>query len=269
MPTQEIQDFYDRGKEIMRLGAEVGELEFVRTLEILARYLPAKSAILDVGGGPGTYMKSLCAQGHRVDLIDIVPLHVQQARKLIETERLNASANTGDARKLSAPDSSADAVLLLGPLYHLTDRNDRMQTLREAFRVVKPDGIVAAAGISRFASALDGYASGFMSDPVFQQIVRDDLSSGQHRNPNDTRGYFTTAFLHHPDELEAEVGEACFAVEGVFALEGPLWMLPAAVTKFMSSPESREMLLAILRTIERERTLLGACAHMLAVGRKP
>ena len=80
------------------------------------------------------------------------------------------SATLGDARKLAFPDRSADAVLLLGPLYHLTERADRLAALREARRVLRPGGVVFAAAISRFASLLDGLARDLLDDPDFRPI---------------------------------------------------------------------------------------------------
>jgi SAM-dependent methyltransferase len=117
----------------------------------------------------------------------------------------------GDARCLSAQSNSADAVLLLGPLYHLVERSDRLMALREARRILKPKGVLIAAAISRFASLIDGLARGFFRDSDFRKIVASDLATGQHRNPTNQTAYFTTAYFHHPEELAAEVREASFA----------------------------------------------------------
>ncbi len=61
-----------------------------------------------------------------------------------------------DARHLDLPDASVDAVLLLGPLYHLYERADRLQALREARRIARPGAPVFAAAISRWAPRLHG-----------------------------------------------------------------------------------------------------------------
>ena len=77
-----------------------------------------------------------------------------------------------------------------GPLYHLTERDDRITALREAARIVRPGGVVLAVGISRFVSTLDGMAHGYLADPAFARIVRDDLATGQHRNPTQSPRLF-------------------------------------------------------------------------------
>lgn len=212
----EISQYYEEGLEAQRLSGALGQLELLRTKEIISRYLPDPPAkILDVGGGPGVYACWLARDGHEVHLVDPVPLHVEQARQAStrQTDYPIASISLGDARKLDQPDANFDVVLMLGPLYHLTERNDRILALREAYRVLRKDGYIFAVGISRFASLLDALDRGLLSDPEFMRIVQRDLMNGQHRNPTTKLSYFTTAFFHHPDELTAEVAEAGFQVE--------------------------------------------------------
>ena len=105
-------------------------------------------------------------------------------------------------------DASADIVLLLGPLYHLVEREDRIAALREAKRILRPAGTVFAAGISRFAPAIDGIVEDLIADPVFRRIVERDLTDGQHRNPTLNPRYFTTAYFHRPEDLLRETEEA-------------------------------------------------------------
>jgi hypothetical protein len=125
----EILDYYGGGFEEGRLlGGAQGRLEYLRTMELLSRFLPpAPATVLDVGGGAGAYALPLARDDYSVHLIDPVPLHVEQAKSgsLGQPEAPLAGAEVGDARSLSQMDASADAVLLLGPLYHLTARDDR------------------------------------------------------------------------------------------------------------------------------------------------
>jgi ubiquinone/menaquinone biosynthesis C-methylase UbiE len=158
MVAPEILDYYSKGQEQQRLTASLGRLEWLRTWEILQRSMPPTPArLLDVGGGTGVYALPLASQGHRVHLVDPVPRHVARALELSsKSDAPLASAVVGDARALEVPDASFDVLLLLGPLYHLTDRNDRVKALAEARRALVPGGLLVSAYISRFASACDG-----------------------------------------------------------------------------------------------------------------
>ena len=264
-----ILGYYAAGLERDRLFDGRSQLERVRTQELLTRHLPPPPAvILDVGGGPGVYARWLATQGYEVHLVDPVLLHVEQAAADPELgDHPLASARVGDARRLEQPAMSADAVLLMGPLYHLTDRADRLQALREAWRVARPAGWLFAVGISRFTSLLDGLSAGYLHDPVFARIVEEDLRDGQHRNPANHPGYFTTAFFHHPEELQAEVRDAGWSIVETVGIEGPGWWMPQQFADWWDDGTRRDRLLAAVRAVEREPTLLGLGPHLMVVAR--
>ena len=178
-----------------------------------------------------------------------------------------ASAEAGDARELRFPDETADAVLLLGPLYHLSDRQDRIKALAEARRVCRRGGVVICAAISRFASALDGLRGGYLTDPTFASIVADDLRDGRHRNPTGHPEYFTTAYFHRPEELAAECEEAGLTHEETVAVEGIGWLLPN-LDAWLADAARRAVLLDAIGQLEAEPSLLGASAHLLSVARR-
>jgi len=263
-------EYYEGGREQDRLSAGAGLLERERTREILGRVLPAPPAdLLDVGGGPGAYACWLAGLGHRVRLIDPVPLHVEQARRASDTQPGHpiVSARVGDARRLEETDASADGVLLLGPLYHLARREERLEALRETRRVLRPGGVAVVATIARYASALDGLFRELLADPGFARIVETDLADGRHVNPAGHPDYFTTAYFHAPGEMEEEIGLAGMRHEDTVAVEGVGWLL-ADLEDRLRDPARRARLLEILRRLEREPTLLGASAHLIAVARK-
>lgn len=266
----EMLEHYSSGYESQRLLHGSSQIELARTQEIITRYTPSPSAIVfDIGGGPGVYAFWLAQQGYEVHLIDATPLHIEQARQasLLQPDAPLAEIEVGDARSLKCADTSVDVALLLGPLYHLTERKDRLTALREAHRILKPGGVLFAAAISRFTSLLDGLRQALFDDPIFAPIVERDLTDGQHRNPLNHPAYFTTAFFHHPQELEAEVKESGFLYEKTLPVEGPLWLSPYVIDNF-HDPERRERFLTLMRRIEHEPSLLGATAHLLAIARK-
>jgi ubiquinone/menaquinone biosynthesis C-methylase UbiE len=224
---------------------------------------------MDIGGGPGEYASWLARAGYEVSLLDAVPLHVEQAREAASHQPEHPfTAVVGDARDLPHEEQSADAVVLFGPLYHLTERNDRLLALSEARRVLRPGGVVLAAAISRFASLSDGLKYGLLADPAFARIVAHDLEDGQHRNPNDHPDYFTTAFFHRPQELAQEVAEVGLTLETLVAVEGPAMLIPD-LDDWWADPSRREQLLALIARVEREPSLLGISPHLMAISRRP
>jgi SAM-dependent methyltransferase len=264
-----IVAYYDRTPEETRLEHGAFRLERERTRELLQRFLPAAPAVVvDVGGAAGAYALWLAEAGYAVHLVDRTPRLVAEARRRSAlAPRQLRSCRVGDARALDLAPGSADAVLLLGPLYHLTEAPDRARALEEAARILRPGGWLFAAGISRWASALDGLARELLTDPAFVGIVEQDLRTGQHRNPTPRMDYFTTAYFHHPDELAAEVRAAGLSLTGVFGIEGPGWVLPD-VAERTHDPGRREILLRVARMLETEPAVLGTSAHLLAIARR-
>jgi len=262
MVDERATEYYDRGREQDRLTTGLNPLEFWRTTELLDRWLPGVPAtVLDVGGGAGAYAYWLQDKGYAVHLLDPVPLHLSQARAIGTL----ASIELGDARELPAAEASVDAVLLLGPLYHLTTAADRALALAEAFRVLRPGGVVVAAAISRFASALDAAVNGWYADDEFSAIVAEDLRSGQHRNEANRPGWFTTAYFHEPAELAQELVAAGFAVDGPVSVEG----IAGLASELPEDDGARQRLLDLVRATESEPWLLGVGGHLLARGRRP
>lgn len=258
----DISDYYEQGREDARLRTGGGRLELWRTQQILRRYLPpAPACVLDIGGGSGVHAEWLANDGHDVHLIDPVPLHVEQASALPGT-----TASIGDARELRQSDQSADVSLLLGPLYHLTDRADRLRALNEATRVTRRGGIVAVAGISRFASMRDSLRKSWLDDSRWVETVERTVATGRHVNDSGHDQRFTTAYFHDPDDLGTELAEAGLHDVELIAVEGVGSFLENIV-ELLESPETRHVLMRWIELTEREPSMLGASGHILAIGR--
>ena len=261
---------YESIDEAQRLHKPESEIERLRTQELLQRYLPPPPAvILDIGGGAGVYAFWLADRGYQVHLVDGIALHVSQAEEAAEQRGGPplASISLGDARQLDHPESSFDGVLLLGPLYHLTERSDRIRALREARRVLRPGGMLLAAGINRFASTISALLEDFIADPQFIPIYEQDLRYGQHRNPSLDKRFFTTAFFHYPQELIDEVKEAGFRLETLLAVEGPAYLLKNFEQQWQT-PSIQERIMRITHLLESEPTLWGVSPHIMAIGKK-
>ncbi len=258
-PEPDLRRFYTRHyveDDRLRMSPH-GRLEFVRTRELLGRVLPSPPAcVLDVGGGTGVHARWLAADGYEVHLVDVVPEHVDQAAQLS-----GVKASVGDARSLAQPSGFADAVLLLGPLYHLTRAADRALALAEARRVARPGAPVAVAAISRHAGLLDLAALGLLDDQTLP-LVRRAIETGLH----DPRLGFTTSYFHTPAELAGELAAAGLTSVEVLGVEGPTG--PALDTHGLERlDEFLPSAVACARVAERDPALIAASAHLLAFGR--
>jgi SAM-dependent methyltransferase len=265
MNRAQIEEYYARGGERGRLDKDaLGELEFERTKEILARRLPAvPSVVADIGGGPGRYTCWLAGLGYRVEHRDLMPFHVEQLMEsLAETDLVRSLA--GDARELDLADASVDAVLLLGPLYHLRRRADRIRALREAARIVRPGGPVFVAVISRFAPRLDAVLRERLdlAVPALTEgvAVVERTGFGAPLFPGDF-----TAYFHRPAQLRQEVRAAGLRLADLVSVEGPASLL-GDLAERLADPGRRDVVFETARATERVPELLGIGPHLIATG---
>jgi ubiquinone/menaquinone biosynthesis C-methylase UbiE len=255
--------FYENSfAERERLDYREGQLEFVRTKELLDRFLPKFPVkIIDIGGGTGRYAAWLASQGHNLHLVDRVPAHVEEASR--------AGAFTvavGDARDLRDPDSTYDVALLLGPLYHLQAVAERLKALREARRVVREGGIVVAAFISRGAVALDGYVKGWIDKPGTIEIIGKQLREGFVRTGRS--GFGEISYFHLPSEASAELKTSGLETLAIYGVEGPGWVAPNFDQRWQQ-PGTRQVMLESARICEDDPELQVLSAHLLAFCRCP
>jgi SAM-dependent methyltransferase len=235
-----------------------GPLEHTRTQELIRQRLAPGARVLDVGGATGVHAAPLAADGYDVLLVD--PVADQVARAV---EHGTFEARVGDARDLSAVgldlgDDEFDAVLLLGPLYHLASREDRLLALREAVRVTRPGGTVVAAGITRLAALVGGGYESF-GPPAWQAV----LERGE--APADIA--FPAAHFHDAAELAAEARDAGLSDVVVHGVEGPAGGALERVP--LDAPEAPELIDAALTLARALSTTPGVpdmSQHVLAIG---
>ncbi|MDQ3274522.1 MAG: class I SAM-dependent methyltransferase [Actinomycetota bacterium] len=245
----------DEAQRLFRSGH--GRLELERTRELLDRHLPHPPAtVLDVGGATGVHAAWLAARGYQVHLVDPVSAHVESAMT-----HGTFTAGIGDARSLPCADDSADAVLLLGPLYHLVAADDRVLALGEASRVLRPGGVLLASAIGRFMALLDWTSSGGLTPDVAARL-RPVLATGVH----DPSLGFTSAFFHTAVELFDEVRRAGFRDTRVVGIDGPAWT--TADHEGPEAPQLFDSALRCARLSEDHPELVDASAHLMAMATK-
>jgi SAM-dependent methyltransferase len=253
---------YATGAELGRLEAR-NRLEFERTKIILSEHLPPSGRLIDVGGGPGVYAAWLAERGYEVDLVDPVPLHVEEAQR-----RSNAGvpfrAHLGDARRLAFADASAEAVVMMGPLFHLVEPEDRHRALAEAFRVLREGGLLAASAMGRFFWFGHGVAQNTVRDPELRRRMMSFVDTG--RRPDGDAPY--PAFAHRPEELEEELDAAGFTDVVVLAIEGFFHLL-GDLERRLADPPSALALFELLGRYEVDPAIVGLSGHLMAVGRRP
>jgi SAM-dependent methyltransferase len=265
--SDRIKAHYNKHPESDRFDSPHGKLEYERTKAILGRYLPAAPAdILDAGGGTGAYSFWLAGLGHRVTFVDLSDVHVATVRDKNRDSRAKLhDIREGSALTLDFAAESFDVALIMGPLYHLPPE-ERARALREMHRVLRKDGLLVSAYISRFAALMDGYRKGYIRDPVYAPLATGDVEHGMHDSPDDDK-YFTMAFMHRPDEVAPELKAAGFRILDVLAVEGLFWTYPH-LGEFVEDRERFARLLQHAELIEKESSVMGASAHFLAISAK-
>lgn len=165
--SQIVKNYYDSNaeQEWERLDRPYSTIERLSTLRLMDRYLPDSGRICDIGSGPGKYALELLLQGYQVTLLDISANELAIAEKRAGEQGLKAEAYIcEDARNLQVLDSEAyDGALVLGPLYHVLEKQERLGIIRHAERILKPGGTaifsyinswgVLKAGVTEFSES--------------------------------------------------------------------------------------------------------------------
>ncbi|MDB5133675.1 MAG: class SAM-dependent methyltransferase [Mucilaginibacter sp.] len=263
----EIEEFYAQTSEENRLELGLGPLEFERNKDLIQRYLPKKGKVIDVGGGPGVYSEWLANLGHEVYLVDPVEKHIKQANKRSAKSKKSFKNILGESRKLELPDNFADVVILHGPLYHLQQKDDRIKSIAEAKRVLKPKGVVLGFTINHSASSIAGLLNGFIHKPELYEMCKRELTTGIHNAPKNLPGILPSAYYHRPLQLRNEFEEAGLTYIDTYAVEGMIW-LDKNYFETRSDPKKKESIMELMKITENDQSLLSLSPHMMIAGRK-
>ncbi|MDE5454585.1 methyltransferase domain-containing protein [Bradyrhizobium sp. CSA112] len=217
-----VREFYkDAQKEWDRLDIPLCQIEFASTLALIDAYLTGrKEKVADIGGGPGRYTIELLKRGCHATLFDLSPENIALAETKVAELGLQAERYlVGDARDLSALRSQQfDGILALGPLYHLTAREERIAFLQAARQLLKPDGIVIAAYLNAWgiARTLLTDAPAWFADSFNVAAL---LTGAEFVGARACSG-FTECHWSNPDHARKEMQEAGFVILEEIGAEG-------------------------------------------------
>ena len=142
-----LEDYYNNYDEEGRLLSRHGQVEYLTTMKYIRECLSKlkEPTILEIGAGTGRYSVTLAKQGYRVTAVELI-LHNLELLKLKLNGAEQITAMQGNALDLSMlRDGSFSLTMILGPMYHLYTKEEKLQALSAAVRVTKPGGYILVA----------------------------------------------------------------------------------------------------------------------------
>ena len=184
----QIENYYQNYDEDNRLIKDNSHsIEFLTTTKYIDKHITEETKILEIGAATGRYSFYYLEKGCNVTALDISEKHVNIMKEKAKKYKDNINILQGNALDLRIiENNSYDIVLCLGPMYHLTKEEDRIQCIKEALRVLKPGGVIAVSYISKFAHFADMINRN--KDDINDQELHNILELGEYRNCF----YFTT-----------------------------------------------------------------------------
>lgn len=271
---------YNAGIERGRLRSGIGLIEFERTKEILLEKLPKPPAVIyDIGGAYGEYAWWLASLGYEVHLFDLSETNIAMSAELAEefTGTKLASALVCDARSVPRPDKSADAVLLMGPLYSITVYEERILAIRECHRLLKDNGVIFSAALTPYSVLIprlacyhdDSRISGReLDDPSVLAIIGRALEDGSYINPEKKiASGLGSSHLHTAKALREELAAGGFATRTVHGVMGGAWLAPN-LDELLATEETKAALMNTVRMLDTHEEIIGLSGHLLAVSAK-
>ena len=263
----DIREFYNAGWDTEANRLKRRQLEADITWRYLNLYLPPHGRLLEVGFGTGSYTFPLARRGYQITAVDLADEYVTRCKASAEERDLSDQIDfrTGDARKLDGiPRGKFEAVLLMGPLYHLLLETDRTAALRSAYDCLKPGGVIFSALISRFGN----FGNLIKKNPSWienQDEVWSLVRHG-HRPADAPRGGFRGYFVQL-DEIAPMHESVGFRTLKIAGIEPAI----SADDESYNTLEGkqRDLWLDLLFEISAEQSIVASSRHILYVGQRP
>lgn len=271
---------YNAGIERNRLRSGIGLIEFERTKELLLENLPKPPAVIyDIGGGYGEYSWWLASHGYEVHLFDLSETNIEMSKDLA-LEYPNSklkSAMVCDARSIPRADNSADAILFMGPLYSITEYEERILAIKECYRLLKTNGVLFSAALTPYSVLLHcitvyhkegAKKKDALDNPNIMAMIEWELEDGCHINPGKKilNGLGTSHF-HTAKALKSELESGGFTHSVVHGVMGGAWLAPN-LDELLENEASKKALMATVRLIDTHEEVIGLSGHLLAVSTK-
>lgn len=249
-----IREYYEQNAATERDRLATNSLEFRVTCCFLDDFIPPAAAVLDVGAGPGRYSIYLAKQGHAVTLLDLSSECVRLALEEAEQSSIRFERTiVADARDMTGIESGTfDAVLCLGPVYHLHEKSDRERVIEECLRVLKPDGVFFCGFISKYAPVSDLAKSNPEEIVHRVEALREFIETGT-RGPH--RGW---TYAHYIDPLQVSDVMSAFPLTEV-AVAGVEGMIPQSEERIREHGEAILMRWAnFMYEISHEKSVMAS-----------
>lgn len=264
--VSDIVEWYSSNPQEEHSRLERHQLEYELTWRYLNQYLPSQGMILEVGAATGRYTLELAKRGYTITAVDFSSALIEKCRQNLLDEGLERQVRfvVADARNLSeVTEKRFDAVLLMGPLYHLVEKVDRRLALKEAFDRLRAGGVIFSSFISRFGTLSDlikNVPSWIEDQPKVWSLIE------KGKRPDDyPRGGFRGYFVQ-PSEiapLHKAVGFEPLVVAGI---EPVISADDESYNKLQK--KQRHLWLDLLFELSVEKSIIGASRHLLYIGRK-
>lgn len=262
----EVVKSYEAYREEDRLTTNnARRIEFLTTVRALSEHLPPRGRLLDCAAGAGVYALHFAQKGYDVTALDLTPRHIDLVREALKGKPFFMETAVCDATDLSRfEDASFDAVLCMGPIYHLPDASRRAKCLSECARVLRQGGLLAVAYISRFFI----YPHRALSDAcLLSKPLADKLLGDGAMYANDPENPWTDTWFATPQGMEDALRDTGLAVVDHFAADGLSPMLRERVDAL--SADDFALWCDYHYQVCREPSLLGCSNHGMVIARKP
>lgn len=246
--SEVVKEYYDKFAEgeWKRLTDKYASIEFYSTMYLINKYFPKTGHICDIGCGAGRYSIELLKKGYEVTLFELSNKELEIAEEKITEFGLKANEYICDtALNLHLLESNKyDAILIMGPLYHILDKKDRVKVLKETRRILKKDGVAIITYLNSWGILKAGLTE-FSNE--FKNI--ENVYNYLNEQSFDHTRSFTDAYFSTPKVALDEVKSADFEIISYAGCESFLsGLINEMISLYSENPIIYENLLKVAST---------------------